>query len=195
MSADGLLRLARSDRAARIVGFGWGFAEGVVFFIVPDVYITFAALFSLRAGVVAWLSSILGSLVAVVIVYVLVAVVAVPYVSWLDAIPGISQTLIQETTVRLRAEGLPYTPLLIFGGVPLKVYAGCATMLGNSLGSLLLWTVFARIARIAPPVALLAVVRGIFRASIDRQPRRWMAAHLVVWTVFYVFYFIQMANR
>ena len=69
MQADRLQRTARLERVARHAGFWWGLVEGLVFFIIPDVYISFATLFSLRAGAVAWLFSILGSLVAVGIIF------------------------------------------------------------------------------------------------------------------------------
>ena len=82
------------------------------------------------------------------------------------------------TTIRLTADGLPYTPLLILGGVPLKVYAALALMLGTSLGSVLVWTVFARVARIAPVVGFVVLVRWLFRGHVDRHPRLWLALHL-----------------
>ena len=47
MRAERIRRIAADERVARHAGFWWGLAEGVVFFIVPDVYISVAALFSL----------------------------------------------------------------------------------------------------------------------------------------------------
>jgi len=120
VSAERIQRLARDERLARLAGFWWGFAEGVFFFIVPDVYVTFAALFSLRTGVVAWVASIAGSLTGVVTVYLLVAL-GVNYVPFLNLIPGISERMLFAVGAQLGADGLPYTPLLILGGVPLKV--------------------------------------------------------------------------
>ena len=64
MSPERVQRLVRDERVARHGGFWWGFAEGLFFFIVPDVYISLAALFSVRAGAVAWLFSIAGSVAA-----------------------------------------------------------------------------------------------------------------------------------
>ncbi len=169
MSAERIQHTARNERLARHAGFWWGLAEGLAFFIVPDVYISFATLFSLRAGLVAWLWSIVGSLVAVCAIYVLVAMLGVGYVAFLDSIPAISRTLVEQTAVRLTADGLPYTPLLVLGGVPLKVYAALAFTLGTSLGAVLLWTACARVVRIAPVFALVAVVR-LYVPSPDRRP-------------------------
>ncbi len=193
MQAERIARVARDERLARHTGFWWRFAEGLAFFIVPDVYIGFATLFSLRAGARAWMFSILGSLVAVCVIYLLVAILAIPYVGFLDAIPGISRTLIEQTAVRLAAAGLPVTPFLIVSGVPLKVYAALAFTFGGSLGSVLLWTIFARIARIAPVFALVAAVRMLFRRSIDAREVAWFVLFVLSWLGFYVFYFVRMS--
>ena len=164
----------------------------MAFFIVPDVYIGFATLYSLRAGLVAWTSSVVGSLVAVCVIYALIRIFGVPYVDFLDAIPGISGGLLDRTAISLVADGLPWTPLLVLGGIPLKVYAGLATTLGFSLGSVFLWTVFARVVRIAPVYALLALVRLVFRRSIDTHARGWFIAYVIGWSLFYAFYFMRM---
>jgi hypothetical protein len=187
-------RLARDERVARNAGFFWGLAEGLAFFIVPDVYITFATLFSIRAGIIAWAWSLLGSLVAVIIVWVLVTMLGGGYVAFLQNIPGISMGLLQQTTVKLAADGLPMTPFLVLGGVPLKVYAALAFTLGISLGPALLWTVFARVVRIAPVFLFVAGVRLVSRRHIDDHPGLWLMLFVIAWTAFYTFYFIQMGR-
>lgn len=188
-----LQQLARDERLARHAGFWWGFAEGVFFFIVPDVYVSFAALFSLRAGVVGWAASIAGSLTGVVAIYLVVAF-GFNYVPFLDLIPGISERMLFAVGAQLGAGGLPYTPFLILGGVPLKVYAGVAATVGIGLGPMLLWTVFARIVRIAPTFALVAATRLLFRRSIDARAIAWSALLGFVWVAFYVFYFVHMSR-
>jgi len=189
VSAERILRVARDGRLARLAGFWWGFAEGVFFFIVPDVYVSFAAFFSLRTGVVAWAASIAGSLTGVAVIYLTVAL-GFDYVPFLASIPGISQRMLFTVGGQVGAEGLPYTPLLILGGVPLKVYAGVAATVGIGLGSMLLWTLFARIVRIAPTFALVAATRLVFQRSIDARAVAWCALLGCVWVAFYVFYFI-----
>ena len=193
-AADRISRIARNERVARHAGFWWGLAEGILFFIVPDVYITFATLYSIRAGLVAWLFSIVGSLVAVCLIYVLVTVFGSGYITFLKWIPGIGQPLLEQTAVKIAADGLPYTPALVLGGVPLKVYAAMASTLGTSLGALLVWTVFARVVRIAPVFMLVALMRGVARRSVDAHPAAWLGAHIVSWIAFYVFYFYQMSR-
>jgi len=194
MNAERIQQLVRDEQLALRAGFCWGFAEGCFFFIVPDVYVSFAALFSLRAGLVAWAASIIGSLAGVVTVYVLMVVLGIDYVRFLDVVPGISAGMLFRVSAELSARGLPYTPLLILGGVPLKVYAGIAFFLGLGLVPVLLWTVFARIVRIAPVFGVTAAVRLVFRRSVDARPAFWTAVLGAVWFGFYVFYFIRMGR-
>jgi len=187
--AERLPLVARDERAARLVGFWWGFAEGLCFFIVPDVYISFAALFSVRSGAVAWLASIVGSMLAVAVIYLVAVILGGDYLGFLAWIPGISRGLIERVTGRLADQGLPYTPLLVFGGVPLKLYSGVAFSLGLSLGPVLLWTGFARMVRIAPTFAAAAATRLLLRRRIDARATAWCAVLGGVWCVFYLFYF------
>jgi hypothetical protein len=193
MSAARIERLARDERLALQVGFWWGLAEGLFFFIVPDVYISLATLFSLRAGGVAWLSSIAGSAVAIPVIYLLSAAPGVDYLAFLEAIPGISQPLIERVAATIAAEGLPYTPWLVLGGVPLKLYAALAFSLDWSLGAVLVWTLFARVARIAPTFAAVAALRLLFRQRIHEHGIVWSGLLGAFWLAFYVLYFVRMS--
>jgi hypothetical protein len=195
MTAERIRRLAADERLALNAGFWWGLAEGVAFFIVPDVYISFAALFSLRAGVVAWGASIAGSLVAICAIGLLIAVPGLDYPAFLESLPGISGALIERVAAGIKAAGLPYSPLLVLGGVPLKVYGAVAFSQGLSLGTVLLWTVFARIMRIAPTFLLVAAVRLLFRRTIDARAVAWCAGLILFWIGFYVVYFTTLSSR
>jgi hypothetical protein len=194
MRAERIERLARDERLALQAGFWWGLAEGLFFFIVPDVYVSFATLFSPRAGAVAWLASIAGSAAAIPVIYLLTATPGLDYLAFLESIPGISGPMIERVGASLAAEGLPYTPLLVSGGVPLKVYGALAFSLELSLGSVLLWTLFARIVRMAPTFVGAAAVRMLFRRRIDAHATAWCTLLGFFWLVFYVFYFVRMSR-
>lgn len=85
------------------------------------------------------------------------------YLAFLTWVPGISEPLLHRVRDSLTSRGLPYTPLLARGGVPLKVYGGVAFTFGFSAPPVLLWTVFARVVRIPPTFAGLVAVRRVFR--------------------------------
>lgn len=193
--AERLQGVAADEQVARHVGFWWGLAEGVAFFIVPDVYISAAALFSYRAGAVAWAASIAGSLVAVTIIRLLMLAPGVSYLASLDAVPGISEGMIERVSAAVGTGGLPWSPWLVLGGVPFKLYAAAAFASGLSVGAVLLWTVFARVARIAPTVLLLATVRRLCRRRIDARPGAWLVALALFWVAFYAYYFQRMRGE
>jgi hypothetical protein len=186
--------LAGDERLARRAGFWWGLAEGLFFFIVPDVYISYATLFAPRAGAISWIASIAGSLLAVVLIQLLEAELGRGYIDFLGIIPGISELMIEGVRRRVAAQGLSYSPFLVLTGVPLKVYAGVAFSVGVSFGGVLLWTVFARIVRIAPSFAGAALVRLLFRGSIDARPAVWCALLAAFWFLFYIYYFVRMSR-
>ena len=143
---------------------------------------------------IAWFFSIAGSAIAVVVIYLLAAMLGLDYLSFLDWIPGISEPLIHRVGQQLAAEGLPYTPLLVMAGVPLKLYVAQAFSLELSLGSVLLWTVFARIVRIAPTFAIVAAMRLLLGRRIDARAGAWCALLGIFWLAFYVFYFVHMSR-
>jgi hypothetical protein len=194
MGAERIRQRAADDRLAGTVGFWWGLAEGVAFFIVPDVYISFAALFSLRAGAIAWAASIAGSLLAILTIWGLMSLAGANYLGFLDAVPGISSGLIRQVRAGLENEGLPYTPFLVLGGVPLKLYGAAAFTAGHPLGAVLLWTGFARVVRIAPTFLAVTALRAVFRPGIERRPGAWLVMLLLFWAAFYTLYFRRMAG-
>jgi hypothetical protein len=193
VASEAIPRIPHNERLAGHIGFWWGLAEGLFFFVVPDVYISLATLLSLRAGAIAWAFSILGSLVAVCTIYLLMASSA-DYLAFLTTIPAISETLIARVRAHLSADGLPYDLLLARGGVPLKVYAGSAFAVGMELGQVMLWTVFARTVRIAPTYLVAAGLRVLWGRRIDQRPATWIAAWAVFWLVFYLLYFARMGS-
>jgi hypothetical protein len=194
MQPERIQRLARDERLAWHAGFWWGLAEGLFFFIIPDVYISFATLFAPRAGAIAWLFSIFGSLMAVCVIYLLVVTLRLDFLAFLEWVPGIPDSMVTRVGERLAAGGLPYAPLLALGGVPLKVYGASAFSLGLSLGSVLVWTVFARIVRIAPTFVVAAGIRMLLGRRIDARPATWVAGLVLFWVAFYLFYFVRMSD-
>ncbi len=193
MIAKSISSLAADRGLAKHAGFWWGFAEGVLFFIVPDVYISLATLFSLGAGAIAWAWSIIGSLAAVTLIYVNMRL-GFDYVGLLDAVPGISPGMVARVTRQLSTGGLPFTPLLVLGGVPFKVYSGVAFSLGMPFLAVMLWTVFARVVRIAPTFVITGALRLVLARRIDRNAVTWVVLLAVFWIVFYVYYFNAMSR-
>ena len=187
--AKKLQSLAKNNRAAKIIGFVWGYAEGGIFFLVPDIYITFATLFSFKSGYRAWGYSIAGSTLAVLTIYAVMGYTSIPYFEVLANTPGISSEMISGVTNELKRQGVPYTPLLIVGGIPLKVYSASAFALGFPLLNVLAWTLFSRIVRIAPVFFLVAAVSRLLKRRIENRPALFLGVLSLAWILFYAYYF------
>jgi hypothetical protein len=189
---DGIPLLTRNLPLLAGIGFLWGLAEGTLFFIVPDVFLTLLVPWSLRAALVAWAGSILGSLLAVLLLFRGMAIDPGGQVGVITALPGISPHLVGSVSGALALHGLPWSPWLVAGGIPLKVYAVAAAGLGVPLATMLPWTLFARVVRIAP-VLLLALLAARLAGELPRHhPRRWCGGVLLAWAAFYAFYFQRM---
>jgi hypothetical protein len=184
--------LIRTLPLVMAIGFLWGLAEGTFFFIVPDVFLTLLVPWSLRATLLAWAGSILGSLLAVLLLFLAMAADPWDLVGLITALPGISPHLLGSVSDALALHGLPWSPGLVAGGVPLKVYAVAAAGLGVPLATMLPWTLFARVVRIAPVLLLALVAARLAGDGPRRHPHRWCGGVLLAWACFYVFYFQRM---
>ncbi|KEF43266.1 MAG: hypothetical protein ER33_00545 [Cyanobium sp. CACIAM 14] len=174
------------------IAFGWGLAEGTLFFIVPDVFLTLLALGPLGPLLLAWAGSILGSLAAVLLLFRWMAADPGAVLNLIEALPGISPEMIASVTAAMAHHGLPWSPLLVTGGIPLKVYAVAAAGLQLPLASVLPWTLFARVVRIGPVLLLALAVKRLAGQSVRRHPRRWFWGVILAWTGFYMIYFQRM---
>lgn len=169
------------------ISFGWGFAEATLFFIVPDVWVSFVALRGdwrwVRAALIAGLGAVLGGSV----MYgwgrmdpngVLRVVEHTPPVSW---------EMISDVDAQISQWGWGAMVIGAFTGRPYKVYASMAGVKGLNPIGFLVATYPARLLRfliVGGGVVLL--VRGLHR-WIDY--RRRVGIHIVGWLIFYTWFF------
>jgi membrane protein YqaA with SNARE-associated domain len=175
-----------------LLAFVWGMSEAVVFFVIPDVLITRAALGSLRAGMVATAYALAGSLLGGAISYVWGAADLDGARRVLDALPAISIGMLDHARQALASDGMIAALIGSFTGVPYKVFAVHAASANISLPVFLLASIPARAVRF---VLLAMIVRALARYAV----RAWTATriHYVwasVWIVNYAIYWYFMPN-
>lgn len=178
----------RQGRGPELLAALWGFAESTLFFIVPDVLLTWLALSLPRRALRACYWALAGALAG-----------AVAMIAWagsspggaeaaLLALPGINLDLLGLVRGQLVSEGLPAILMGPVQGFPYKVYVVEATVLGLSAWKLLGVSVPGRLLRFLL-VTLIAI--GLARGPLRRLSTRTLRIlHVVAWTVFYVAYFI-----
>jgi hypothetical protein len=182
-----------SERPVAFISFLWSFAEGVFFFIVPDVYILFVTMFSSTQGLRGWGYSIAGSFCSVLVLWALARIYSPSsLLDLLAVLPGITPELNAHVAQNLSLHGLPFTPLLVLGGIPLKVYTLTAFSQGYGLLAVLGWAIFSRVVRIGPGYLMMSAVRRLFHKSIDSHRVVWICGYILFWIIFYIYYFKKM---
>ncbi len=171
----------------KALAFAWGLAEATVFFIVPDVLLTFLARERLRDGLTAALYALAGALLGGWSMYRIGETWAAEARQWLDAVPAISSGMIARVAESLHTQGLTAVLLGPLSGTPYKLYALEAPGAGIGLVDFLAISVPARLGRFVL-VMLLAhyALRGLCRLWRGLPDRALLGT---AWIAFYVAYF------
>lgn len=165
----------------------WGFAEATLFFIVPDVYLTFLAIRGTRVALAGCAAAVAGALVGGVIMYRWGARDRSGVQAVLQRLPAIDDREVASVRESVERSGFGAVFLGPMFGRPYKIYAVEAGSRGMSLPVFLLISVPARGARFVA-VTLLAswLAHGPLEAWTEGSQLMLAAA---LWSVFYVFYF------
>ncbi len=178
--------------ATKLIALLWGFAEGTLFFFVPDVFLSAAGLVDRRRAFIACFYALAGSMLGGTVMYLWGASDAPAALRVLDAVPAISPAMMETVRTQLidlGAWGVFAGPL---GGVPYKIYAVQAPGASVGLVSFLLVSIPARVIRfIAVTLIAPLVIRKWGRQKTQQGNILLM---LGAWAVFYVFYFISKAQ-
>ncbi len=177
------------DRRALIESVGaalWGFAEATVFFVVPDVLLTFLALDRTRRALSACIYVTAGALVGGALMYVWAAGDPAGAAATVDAVPAVSAGMIERVGHDLERRGLAGLLVGAFTGTPYKVFAVRAPDVGIGAVPFLVSSIPARLSRFL----LVSLVAGWISARIGSRwrPERKAAVLAGLWLVFYAAY-------
>ncbi|QQK80020.1 hypothetical protein HUG20_09050 [Salicibibacter cibi] len=171
----------------------WGWAEATLFFIVPDVLITYGALSNrIRMVVRLCLWALGGALIGGCLMYITGVWFADHTRQLLVMIPAIDDALIEEVREELQTAGWQAIILGPTQGIPYKIYASYAAEADISLLFFLLISVPARVVRF-----LLAGLLAWGLSQWLLRPiglRLKIGIWLLFWLTFYSFYFVQMGG-
>lgn len=172
---------------AYFISFLWGIAEATLFFIVPDVFISFVGLVSVRRGLWACVYAVAGALVGGAIMYLWGQADLDGVRPLLVVVPAIHTEDLNTVQQELLSIGAPAVFLGPLSGVPYKIYAAHAHLISGLLLFLL----------ISIPARGL---RFVLMATIPAVVARWIGTRLsfarkiqllgLFWVVFYIGFFI-----
>jgi membrane protein YqaA with SNARE-associated domain len=181
-------RLA-TGRAVMWIAFVWGFAEATLFFIVPDVLLTWIATRSLRSAMQATLAALAGALIGGAAVVAFAHTSADTARAVLLHIPGINAHLLER--VGGQVDELNWLAVL-FGplkGIPYKIYAVEWGRRDGALLPFLLISIPARWVRFALSAVLARVIAYLLGPLTHRRARIETMILAAIWIAFYIFYF------
>jgi hypothetical protein len=169
------------------LGFLWGFAEGTVFFIIPDVIISWAALAGARYGVRIMGAVLAGALVAGIVMYTWATERPDQSRAVVAAVPFVRERMfdkVQQDYAEHGLSGMLYGPS---SGIPYKVYAVLAPAQHQPLNFLLL-SIPARLERFIASWLLFTGIGWAFQRWVRRHTRLTAFLFAIFWVVTYALY-------
>ena len=175
----------KSGVANAVAGL-WGAAEATLFFIVPDVFLSWLALSDRRQALVACLYAVLGALVGGTIMWAWGRNDPEAARATLDLVPAIADSTIARVQRQLDETGITALFLGPLSGIPYKIYAVEAAQAGIGLLVFLAVSVPARLMRF---VAVAFVIGALGQVLQRRLSLRAVRIVLVAcWVVFYAWF-------
>ena len=176
------------------LGLLWGFAEGTVFFIVPDILISAVALFSLRRSLLCMAQVLVGSLCAGTFIFFATQAFPEPTFRLIHAIPFVTDSMFATVQADYTAGGawaLVKGPL---SGIPYKIYALHDPAYVN-LPAFLAVSIPARLERFLVTWLIFAAVGYIFRRQVAKRPAPFIVGHVLYWIGAYILYWSSLAHE
>ncbi len=163
----------------KVFMFVWGFAEATLFFVVPDVPVSFLATRGIRRALMGAVWAALGAVLGGAVMYVLAAWRPDWVLTMVEKVPAISVSMIESAREQVYRMGAFAMFKGAFSGVPYKVYASLYGANRFGLTAFLLLSFPARLLR-------FALVGSVIWALSRVVPRRLHVPLLTAgWFIFY----------
>ncbi len=168
----------------------WGAAEASLFFVVPDVIISYVALRrGFRAGVIACLLAATGASLGGAAMFAWSAARPEAAMAAVGAVPAVSDDMIAEARNRMRKDGWFVAALKgPLTSTPYKVYAALAPAEGSGMPAFAAAAFPVRLPRFLLVAAAFAAIGAVAGGRVGR--RTLLAAFTVGWVLFYGWFWI-----
>jgi hypothetical protein len=175
------------EKHALWLGLAWGFLEGCVFFVIPDLLISLVALFSFRRSLQCLGAVLAGSLLAGAVMYLFSAQAPGAAHAVVAAVPLVQASMFDKVRDGYASLGVIAPLKGPMSGIPYKVYAVTAPKY-LSLGVFLLISVPARLERLLISWAAFSCAGFLLRHKREQYSRRMMIGHALYWLAAYAYY-------
>jgi hypothetical protein len=165
----------------------WGFAEGTLFFIVPDVLFTRTTLLSMKRGWLQLAAGVIGATMAGAVMYLWASGSPAQARAAVTAVPFLGEKIITPAEQRWNQGGTPSLFSNPLSGVPYKVHAILAPS-HVSLPAFLLLSLPLRAQRMLLSMIVFVPLAMWVRRDEARRKTIGLRVHLAFWLVVYAIY-------
>jgi membrane protein YqaA with SNARE-associated domain len=182
------MKLDRTNAFAAL----WGLAEAIVFFVVPDVLLSWLALQSYKRAFVACLWVLGGALLGGCVVWFIGQNDPEPVRTLFASLPAIRDDMFANVRLQLEENGLVALFVGPLTGTPYKIYALETADSGYGLATFVLISIPARLVRFL----LVTIVAGAASQILQQRLslRVLQGLHIAFWVSFYAWFFHVMAE-
>jgi hypothetical protein len=174
-----------NSRTNYLIAYLWGLAEGIFFFIIPDVYIGFITLIHISAGLKSLIFVLAGGLTSVTLIYLF------PWLADLiQYIPGVTGQMIGKVNSDLQTFGSINVIMGPLSGIPYKIYSAQAVKLQLPFAQFFLWSIPARLERTIVIFVIASIISRFGRYKIQSRIGLVIGLYLVMWLVIYLLYYL-----
>lgn len=166
----------------------WGICEAIFFFVAPDVFFCFTALFSPLTGIIHCLVSVFGSVCGGMTLYMFSQFNPQASSDFLAKVPGVSVAMIGTVHNNFQSLGIMALFKGPWEGIPYKIFAVQAAIANIGLIMFAITSIPARLERVFLTSLVFAAVGRIFNKSIKKYPIIWVVAYVLFWLAYYFLY-------
>jgi hypothetical protein len=169
------------------LGFLWGFAEGTLFFIIPDIVLSWASLAGVKCGIKILGTILAGAVVAGLCMYTWAAQQPETARSAVASVPFVRSRMFNKVQQDYRAHGAAGIFYTVGTGVPYKVYAVLAPSV-TTPATFGLISILGRFERMALSWVIPTFLGLFLKRWIRNHRRLTIALFAGFWIVTYAIY-------
>jgi len=170
-----------------LISLFWAFCEATFFFIIPDVWLSFTSMDSLKKGFKNVFFALIGALLGGTVMYLLGSHDIDSLTDFLAKTPDIDYELLENTKESIQSEGLAAPLVGPIKRVPYKIYGAYYGGLSLSYIMFMLISIPARLIRFLITIFLSNFVFKVVLTTISLKKKRQILA--LIWVIIYIIYF------
>lgn len=171
-----------------LISFLWGFSEAIWFFIIPDIFLTLIALFSLKRALIAMAWTILGAMIGGAVLYWFWSYNFPDSKEFLLTVPLVSEKMIVIAEWHLHTYGFNGMFIGSTQGIPYKIYAALSGYLQSDIFLFLLATIPARAFRMTLSILFCAWASYLYKKIFFGYQKHLLITFAVIWIGIYTLY-------